>query len=273
MKKVLVLALLICICMPAAAWGETNIFLDTAFITLEKGNPILDAYNTYNGGNVEARFEYGLPYLFGGRKESLWLSVRRPDQESNYYKKNKKYLHGLDCSGYVRWVYEKVGLERPVPASSMKSKANQKHLVDMEGIAYSKWHEKLQIGDLITLSSSSYHIMMYIGTLSSFGYTEETVSSELKPYLDYPLAIHSGMNNFHTQWYTKYIQDNNLKCTPPDGGVTISLVGVAFDEAPFHQTMWENTSNEKTFHYFDLDGYNLTCYDLEKYRWWVVYRQ
>ena len=133
------------------------------------------------------------------------------------------------------------------------------------------------MGDSINLAGQGggYHVMIYIGTLRDFGFTAEQVGEQLAPYLDNPLTIHCGMNNYHTAWYTQYLKDENLtSVTPPDGGVTISILGIPYDSVPNTETMWKGTSNVKTFYWFDLLGYNLTVInpDSEAFRWYSVYR-
>ena len=76
-------------------------------------------------------------------------------------------------------------------------------------------------------------------------------------------------------WYTQYLSDNRLtSVTPPDGGVTISILGIPYDKAPFTETMWQGTRNVKTFYWFDLAGYNLTLITPtdDSYSWYNVYR-
>ena len=53
----------------AQAEVERSELLDTAFSMLEKDNAFLLRYNELTGANVEARFEYGLPYFFGGKHD------------------------------------------------------------------------------------------------------------------------------------------------------------------------------------------------------------
>ena len=76
-------------------------------------------------------------------------------------------------------------------------------------------------------------------------------------------------------WYTQYLSDNGLtSVTPPDGGVTISLLGVPYADCPNTETMWQGTKNKKTFWWFDLAGYNLTVITPTdgSYAWFNVFR-
>ena len=89
----------------------------------------------------------------------------------------------------------------------------------------SEWPEFLLPGDLIGMDHGRYnHIVMYIGTMRTFGWTEETVGEAL-PVLDMPLVIHCGGNPFYYERYQEYIRRCGYRNTyPPDGGVTVSVV-------------------------------------------------
>lgn len=251
-------------------------FLDVALSMMEEGNPILRMYNEYCEGEVTARYQYGVPYLFAGSKESTILKVRYPSQNSNYYFTDKKYLGGFDCIGFARWLHNQVGM-RKLPAISEMPKQNKQYIVSVKGKSMEEWADEMQVGDAIGMGykSGGYHVMVYIGTLGSFGYTAEMLGETLAPYINYPLVIHCGMNNYHTAWYTQYMQDAGIEgVVPPDGGVTISIVGAPYDACPYTETMWEGTKNVKTFHWFDLEGYNLTSVDplASGIKWYTVFR-
>jgi len=255
---------------------EAQKFLNVALTMMEKGNPIVRMYNETMNGMVQARFELGTPYLFAGMNESSLLRPRYASQNSNYYRTDKIYLGGFDCIGFARWLHNQVGM-RKLPAISEIPKQNKQYLVNVKGKSMPEWSKTMQVGDSIAMAykGGGYHIMVYIGTLRDFGYTAEKLGDALAPYIDYPLVIHCGMNNYHTAWYTEYIQENKLsRVTPPDGGVTISLIGVPYDKCSFTETMWEGTKNVKTFYWFDLEGYNLTSIDptASGVRWYEVYR-
>jgi len=249
--------------------------LNIAFTMLEEDNPLLLAYNNDLGGEATARFRYGCPYLWAGFNESSLLRARHPSSDSNYYFTDKLYLGGFDCIGFTRWVHNKAGFKK-LPAIS-ESRQAKSRLVDVSKLAYNEWQDVLKVGDALNLhyKSGGYHTGLYIGTLRDFGFDESEVGP-LAPYLDNPLLIHCGMNNFHTAWYAEYLKENRLtSVTPPDGGVTISILGVPFDQAPNAETMWQGTKNKKTFHWFDLAGYNLTVInpmDENSYSWFCVYR-
>ncbi len=254
---------------------EAQRFLNIALAMLEQGNPILNAYNASCGGNIAATYQYGVPYLFAGANASSLLRVRYASQNSHYYSTEKRYLGGFDCIGFARYVHNTAGMKK-LPAISDTPNANKKYLVDTKNLDYTEWKDVLKVGDCINLAykGGGYHVMIYIGTLRSFGFTESQLGA-LAPYIDHPLTIHCGMDNYHTAWYTQYIEDHHLTgVTPPDGGVTLSILGIPYDQAPYTETMWTGTSNEKTFYWFDLQGFNLSVVnpDSEGFRWNTVYR-
>jgi len=255
---------------------EAQRFLNVALTMMEEGNPIVRMYNENCGGAVQARFKYGTPYLFAGMNESSLLRPRRASQDSNYYSTEKLYLGGFDCIGFARWLHNQVGMKK-LPAISEIPDQNKKYLVDVKNKSFPQWAETMQVGDSIAMAykGGGYHIMVYIGTLRDFGYTEEKLGSVLAPYIDYPLVIHCGMNNYHTAWYTEYLKEQNLtSVVPPDGGVTISIIGAPYDKCTYTETMWKGTKNVKTFYWFDLEGYNLTSIDptYSGIRWYSIYR-
>lgn len=255
---------------------EGQNMLNIAFSMLEENNPILLAYNATQGGSAAARFQYGCPYLWAGFNESSLLRPRHPSSDSNYYFTDKLYLGGFDCIGFTRWVHNQAGMKK-LPAISETQKTSRDRRVDeVKQLPYDQWRTVLKVGDAFNLHyrSGGYHTGLYIGTLRDYGFDPADLGA-LAPYIDYPLMIHCGMNNFHTAWYTQYLQDNRLtSVTPPDGGVTVSILGIPYADAPYTETMWQGTRNQKTFWWFDLEGYNLTVITPtdERYSWFNVYR-
>ena len=254
---------------------ENQRMLNIAFSMLEETNPILLAYNDNLGGNAVSRFQYGCPYLWAGFSESSLLRARHPSSSSNYYFVEQLYLGGFDCIGFTRWVHAQAGMKK-LPAISETTKAGKANRVEVKKLPYDQWQTVLKVGDAINMhyKSGGYHTGLYIGTLRDFGFGESELG-QLAPYIDYPLMIHCGMNNFHTAWYTQYLSDKHLtSVTPPDGGVTISILGVPYKDCPNTETMWQGTRNKKTFWWFDLMGYNLTVITPtdESYSWFNVYR-
>ena len=244
---------------PAQALVERSPLLDTAFVMLEEGNPILERYNGITEANVEPRYKYGMPYMFGGKSEEYLMKVWKAWETTTYFRAGEKYVYGFDCSGYVNWVATQNGLPELDSLSNMILKwglyGDTNHL-PIKDVPYDELKDHLTVGDYLVGKHRGRHIMMYIGTLSDYGYTAEDVP-ELADYLDYPILINSGSNPFYYQRYTKYIEENGLDCNSTNGGVCIYIVGVPLDQAP-HSI--EN--NRQTFYYFDMDGYMLTVYDI-----------
>ncbi len=265
-----------------AALVRQDPLLDAAFSMLEKGNPILNAYNEITGANVEVHFEYGLPYFFGGTydymvKGKQHLFSREPEyakrscwEQTKFYDKNKVYLYGLDCSGYTRWIYNEVGWPRHDKLSSMINEygkyGNKNHVYShrkgKEMPPYGELAATLQLGDLLVAKEGARHVMMFIGTLREYGFTAET-APELADYLDYTLVIHSGPNPDYGPRMRKYLDEHAddpyyANVNIPNGGVSVSIIGVPEENVP-HQVEDSNV----LYHYFDLNGYRLTTYDLD----------
>lgn len=254
-------------------------FLDIALSMLEEDNPILLKYKATAQLLPDDRltkpqpYALGIPYLFGGMNIRNLGHIMYGPANSLYYSTDKQYFGGLDCIGFARTVHRQWGMPRVPKISSIPAYGD--HLLDLSQVPLDQWHEHLQPGDCFAMRKrKSRHIALYLGTLRSMGFTEKEVGEGLKNFMEYPLVIHVGMNNYATKRYSDYIQAKKLHhVTPPDGGITISLL------APYHEaartgTMWEGTPNEITFHWTDLQGYPLLFMDLmdEGIQWWVVYR-
>ena len=290
MKRILalLLAMMSLMCIPAFAEEEAvelvkqDPLLDAAFSMLEKGNPILEAYNEITGADVQVHFEDGLPYFFGGTydyeiKGVQHLFSRAPEyakrscwEQTKFYDKNKLYLYGLDCSGYTRWIFNEVGWPRHDKLSAMINQYGKyeknyhvySHRKGKEMPPYGELAATLQLGDLLVAKEGARHVMMFIGTLRDYGYTAET-APELADYLDYTLVIHSGPNPDYGPRMQRYLDERKddpfyKNVNIPNGGVCVSIIGAMVEDAP-HQVEDSNT----TYYYFDLDGYKLTIWDLE----------
>jgi len=262
MKKGISVLAALCIlatAIPVCALVEQSPLLDTAFVMLEEGNPILERYNKITGANVEARYKYGLPYFFGGKKEQYLMKVWKAWETTKYFRAGEKYVYGFDCAGYINWVATQNGLPELDSLSNMIlhwGKYGETNHLPIKEVPYDELKDYLVVGDYLVGKHSGRHIMMYVGTLEDYGYTAEDVP-ELADYLDYPILINCGGNPFHYQWYLQYIEENGLNCNSTNGGVCFYIVGVPVDQAP-HQI-----GNEKhTYYYFDMEGYMLTVYDI-----------
>ena len=287
-----VLALLMLGCIPALAeetTAETGLvqrsdLLDAAFAMLEEGNPILEAYNQITGANVEPYFELGCPYFFGGKHDQYTKSgemlmfshlpayaKRQCWETTHFYREDAYYLYGLDCSGYTQWIFAEVGWPEHDKLDAMINQygkyGSKNHLYShrkgKEMPPYNELASTLQVGDLLVGKNGARHIMMFIGTLREYGFTEET-APELAAYLDYTLVIHSGPNPDYgarmQQFLDEHADDPYYDgVLIPDGGVGISIIGVPMEDAPH-----SGIDSEKEYYWFELpDGTRITIWDLD----------
>lgn len=266
----------------AQAEVERSELLDTAFSMLEKDNAFLLRYNELTGANVEARFEYGLPYFFGGKHDQEIDGVplvftREPEyakrvcwETTHFYRKDAYYLYGFDCSGYTQWIFSEVGWPEHDKLDAMINQYGKygkkyhvySHRKGKEMPPYSELAQTLEIGDLLVGKKGARHIMMFIGTLRDFGFTAET-APELADYLDYTLVIHCGPNPMYGQRMQQYLDEHAedpyyMDVKIPNGGVGISIIGVPTQDAPHH-----GEDGGETYAWFELpDGYKITIWDL-----------
>lgn len=278
----LTLALLSLLSVPALAEVEKSPLLDAALSMLEEGNAFLTRYNELTGSSVEARFELGAPYFFGGKhdyeingeplvfsREPLYAK-RTVWEQTRFYDKGKYYLYGFDCSGFTQWVYSEVGWPEHPPLDQMilnygkyqKKNHVYSHRKGKEMPAYSELAATLEVGDLLVGKNRARHVMMFIGTLRDFGFTEEELP-ELAPYLDYALVIHCGPSIMYGERIQGFLDAHAddpyyQNVLVPDGGVAVSIIGVPFEDAPNHAH--EGITD---YAWFDMpDGYKLTIWDL-----------
>ncbi len=287
MKKICVLALLLILAnaCPAGAELERSLFLDHALAALEKNNIFILRYNALTGADVEALFELGVPYLFGGAEKygvfGQWpkYSKRVAFQDSQFFKEGQLYVNGFDCVGFTRWVYRQCGLPEhdnlaglalnwgDHPGEYLYSQRAGQEMPPYEALS-----AVLQAGDLFVMKhpESMYrHVVMYIGTPRDFGFTAQD-TPDLAPYLDYPLVIHCGTHPQYGERFQRFIEDNPEeygRCLTTDGGVQVSIFGVPLDQAPCRAHV-QNTD----FSWFVLpDGSIMTALDvfgLSSYCWY-----
>lgn len=271
-KQILcLLAAAILLCFPFTAGAERNKYLGVALSFLEEGNPFLKHYNEINETEITPVCPLGCPYFWGGRHVVSLLKPYSPNSSSDYYKRDRKYLYGLDCTGFIRYIQEKTGYE-PQAKTSDLLKAGQytEYARNAANKAFgAERAQALRIGDLVAIQhpSGGYHIAMYCGTLSFYGYTEENVPRELIPYLEYPLIIHSTGSSDYYLRYKAYLEEmDEEEIIPPYGGVIISILDVP-SSAATAETPDEIGLGQPCF---DLEGYHLQITDLsqeKRFRW------
>ena len=288
-----VLAALLLLCLfpgPGRAEAEVPDLTAAAFELLEEGNPFVKRYEKLTGKTITPLFPWGVPYYFGGlsgSKGNGWFYMAYPDyfikmceHGSGYFKVGERYFYGLDCIGFTRHVYKACGLPAHPSLADIMTQWEQKqyHVYDSrkghEAPPYDQLKNTLRVGDLLVVKhedSKSRHVMMYIGTLRSFGYTAEEEPA-LASWLDWPLVIHCGLSPFYGERFRKLIDqypDKYGKATTTDGGVAISLLGPKPEDAPEHGHV-QNTD----YAWFTMNdgGYQLTLINLTDVKYYAWYR-
>lgn len=288
-----VLAALLLLCLfpgPGRAEAEVPELTAAAFELLEEGNPFVRRYEKLTGKEITPLFPWGVPYYFGGlsgSKGNGWFYMAYPDyfikmceHGSGYFRVGERYFYGLDCIGFTRHVYKACGMPAHPSLADIMTQWEQKqyHVYDSrkghEAPPYDQLKDTLRVGDLLVVKhddSKSRHVMMYIGTLRSFGYTAEEEPA-LASWLDWPLVIHCGLSPFYGERFQKLIDeypDKYGKATTTDGGVAISLLGPEPEDAPEHGHV-QNTD----YAWFTMNdgGYQLTVVNLTDVKYYAWYR-
>ena len=289
-RRLALLPLLLCLLafLPARAEVQRSKLLDTAFQMLEKDNIFQRRYNEITGAQVTSLFETGLPYFFGGRPNDTLMS-QYPDfakrycwESTSYYKKNKVYIYGLDCTGYITWLRRESGLDKmPTAGEILNEKKYRGNDLYCGGWNWKfpekpmpepqELHKFLQVGDVLVMRSKYRHVMLYIGTLRDYGFTAEEVP-ELAEYLDYPLGIHCSSHPRYAPVIQDYIDarpDYCRNCITTDGGVNVSILYVPPEAAPYHEYV-----QVTLFDYFLIDEgqYQLTIRPTDNLRAFTWYR-
>ena len=234
-----------------------NEMFEAGLAMLEEGNPFLARYDDTADSLLQASLPLGVPYYYAGGTEDKFLRRFYPSTTTHYYLDTHMYLCGLDCVGFTHLVYEKCGIPRHPSINTILFRG-----IGHDALANNdpaRWPMMLLPGDLVGVEHGTFHILMYLGTMRTFGWTEHTAGEAL-PLLDAPLFIHCGGDPFYHERYRQYIRDMGYKNTwPPDGGVTVSAAQVTNREAP-HQT---DTSWGKHFGWYTADGHPLLVFPLD----------
>ncbi|MCR5566266.1 MAG: C40 family peptidase [Clostridiales bacterium] len=203
---------------------------ENSLCMLEEGSAFVEKYDDTADSLMEVMLPLGVPYYYAGGSEEKFLHRFVPSTTTHYYLESHMYLCGLDCVGMTRLVYEKCGLERHPSISNTLARGVGHSALGSNGTE--RWYMLLQPGDLVCVKHGTFHVMMYLGTMRMFGWTEAN-AGEAASLLDEPLVIHCGGNPFYYDRYKVYISEKGYRNTmPPDGGVTVSVIRQTDADAP-----------------------------------------
>ncbi len=288
-----VVAFLLLVLTPGPARAEETDpdLLEAAFVMLEEGNPFAARYEQITGKEITPLFPCGVPYYFGGVAKPSgngYFYISYPDyytqvcgHSSGYFCKGQRYFYGVDCAGFVNYVYLAAKHKQLPHLGDMLTEWSCRafHVYDhqegKEAPPYDQLKDTLIPGDLLVIrheEGNRYrHVMMYIGTLRDFGYTAEDEPA-LADWLDYPLVIHCGNSPFYGERFQKLIDENPEKygrCTTTDGGVAVSILGVEPAKAPEHGHI-----QDRDYDWFTMKdgGYQLTVLSFTDVKYYCWYR-
>ena len=239
---------------------------ENSLCMLEEGSVFVEKYDDTADSLMEVMLPLGVPYYYAGGSEEKFLHRFVPSTTTHYYLDTHMYLCGLDCVGMTRLVYEKCGLERHPSISDTLARGVAHGALSANDT--SRWYMLLQPGDLVCVKHGTFHVMMYLGTMRMFGWTEAS-AGEAAALLDEPLVIHCGGNPFYYDRYKVYIAGKGYRNTmPPDGGVTVSVIRQTDADAPHSRDVfwgkhfgWYNIREDQPLLVFRLED----CTDLAWY--------
>lgn len=246
--------------------------LDSALSMLEADNPFLLRYNAITGADIRPLFPLGVPYFWGGR-DFAQMTERLPDYSTRkiwdgsnaHYVRGTSYLYGLDCTGLVEVAYAQAGTPLRTELSELSLKKHcEEHLWCNDKPMPEDWREVargLEIGDVLRVRYGGAHVMIYMGTLRDYGYTESQLP-ELADYLDHPLMIQSGGNPFCYRRFRRLIRASDdpriSKAEYPHGGVSVCLMGMEDSDLPMPLTI-----DDETYAMLDIEGSCVTAFSME----------
>ena len=249
-------------CFPESWRITESELLSAAFSALPLDHWALQRYLDIADTIVFSRWpETGVPYYFGGHSEEKVLRPFAPSQPSSYYRSDRYYLCGFDCSSFLRWAEAKAGFTAMDQLDQIIQDRASSFPVSRKSSA--EWMQVMIPGDLLVIDHGTLHTGMIIGTPRMYGITAEE-APELADWLDAPLMIHCGEDPFVHDRFASYIETltYRIKITPPDGGVTVSLLVNTPEDAPHVRTApWG-----KNYGYFLLGDQALTVYPLSSCR-------
>ena len=236
---------------------QSGMIYETSLCMLEEGNTFVEHYDETAGSLMQVSLPLGVPYYYAGGTEDKFLRRFFPSTTTRYYREDHMYLCGLDCVGMTHLIYEKCGLARhPSISDLLRHGIGHDLMVKNDPM---KWSSFLKPGDLVAVKHGTFHIMMYLGTLRQFGWTEKNAGEAL-PLLDAPLVIHCGGSPFYYERYRKYIEEQGFKNTmPPDGGVTVSVIQETNLDAPHSMDVFWG----KHFGWYMIDNQPLLVFPLD----------
>jgi len=255
---------------PALAFAPPPVINNSNFyqkILIEKALECLPEANPFGKRiGVQSRFQYGVPYFFGGRNPDKILASMDGWEKHKYYTKGSSFLGGFDCAGYICWVYQFVGIDVPSINIMLSGRIPHGEFIDVKDVPMDELHMALEVGDLIAEEhAGEKHVMMMIGTLRGFGFVQ--YPSEM---LDRPLVAHctSVLGNDYYLNYLAYIRENKLKCKPPAGGCVVSILGEP-EEAPESVRLkaWQTSRRFGTMYIKAQEESGSEVYELTYYSW------
>ena len=251
---------------PADRIDETEM-LDNAFSLLEEQNAFLNRYDVTADSLTTALYPLGVPYYFGGHNEDKILQIFYPLQESHYFKPYRKYLCGFDCAGYTNWCLREAGLVEHPDLDSILARGDDSFFLDPRHPE--TWAYYLLPGEILTVCHGYDHVMIYVGTLRTLGFSPEEAGAA-REYMDYPIVIHCGSNPFYYDRYARYIREKGYdSVTPTDGGVTVSIIMQDISAAP----MEKDSAWGTTYGYFEIGGTPLLVFPLKdctEFAWYGI---
>ncbi|MDL2236152.1 NlpC/P60 family protein [Christensenellaceae bacterium OttesenSCG-928-L17] len=280
-KAFLFVLAVILLCVPAVACAASEPpaasitdferqIVEQGFRLLPEDHPFVVAYeNTYgveiNSFSIEidgtsisgVPYEYGGKYMKKGFSPSWWaptITARYP-------------VTGLDCSGYVAWVYAQVGYQIPISSSSQFFAGKSGVVRSIEGLPDHLVIPSLDdamIGDVAYnttdytyTSGKSSHIQLYLGTANKLGIAAELKKLIPKFPCDAHLVLDCGWSD--GAYYFKSMRSLRTPGARRDmGGVgvqfftSIKAGSKYIYRAPTKTFKWKNKSTGNTFY---IDSY------------------
>ena len=253
---------------PPAAVGMTAFerkVIEQGFRLLPYDHPFVVAYERTYGVKIDSytkeingKIVSGIPYQFGGKYSAagfsdLWWT---PTEDANYP------LVGLDCSGYVAWIYAQLGYQIPIGSAGQFFAGKTGALRLLDGVQphlVIPSFEQALIGDIAYnsakftyTSGDSSHVQLYIGTADKLGITAELQKLMPKFPGDAHLVLDCGWAD-GTAYYTQMKNIGVKKARKDMGGVgvqfftSIKAGSKYLYRAPRKTYKWKNSDTKNTY--------------------------